>query len=333
NVRGILPVGMAGVAEEGVTCEFCHVINGANLDPNTQMPPPDQPGIMSLKLRRPPDGEHQFIGTLSDSPREQVTYSPFMETSQFCAACHFGVFGGVVSNMKMTGGTVIYNSYGEWLDSPYSNPDTGKTCQDCHMPTKDTQYSVPPEKGGVARSPRSYHEHTMPGGNSQALLWSAVSMTPTVTQEGDRVRVQVHITNDKTGHAVPTDAPMRSVMLIVEALDANGQPVPLQQGPTLPEWTGNYAGQAGKGFARILQDKWTGEAPTSAFWRQTTVLEDTRLFPFKPDVTEYVFGSQNGAVRKVNVKLVYRRAFQKLAQQKGWSDPDITMAEVSLDVK
>ena len=181
DVRGILPVGIFGIAEEGVTCEFCHVINGANLDPKTQLPPPDQPGIMSLKLRRPPDGEHQFFGTLSDSSREQVTYSPFMETSQFCAACHFGVFGGVVSNMKMTGGTVIYNSYGEWLESPYSNPDTGKTCQDCHMPKKDVQYTVFAEKGGTARSPGSYHDHTMPGGNSQALLWSAVTMTPTVT--------------------------------------------------------------------------------------------------------------------------------------------------------
>jgi hypothetical protein len=333
DIRGIGPVGLMGVAEEGVTCEFCHVINGVTLDPKTNLPPADAPGIMSLHVRRPPNGHKQFFGTLTDSSREEVTYSPFMQTSQFCSACHFGVFGGVVSNMKMTGGTVIYNSYGEWLDSPYSNPDTGKTCQDCHMPTKDAAYSVFPEKGGVARPPGSYHDHTMPGGNSQALLWSAVTMTPTVTRDGDLVRVQVQITNDKTGHAVPTDAPMRSVMLVVEALDANGQPLPLQQGPTLPEWTGDYAGRAGKGFARILQDNWTGEAPTSAFWRQTTVLEDTRLFPFKTDVTDYAFSAQIGAGAKVNVKLVYRRAFQKLAQQKGWNDPDMTMAEMSIEVK
>ena len=107
------------------------------------------------------------------------------------------------------------------------------------------------------------------------------------------MRVQVQINNDKTGHAVPTDAPMRRVMLVVEALDANGQPLPLQQGPTLPDWTGDYAGRAGKGFARILKDNWTGEMPTSAFWRQTTVVEDTRLFPFKTDTTDYVFNASS----------------------------------------
>ena len=40
-----------------------------------------------------------------------------------CAPCHFGQFWG----------TQIYNSFGEWLDSSYSDPETGRTCQDCHM--------------------------------------------------------------------------------------------------------------------------------------------------------------------------------------------------------
>ena len=44
------------------------------------------------------------------------------------------------------GGTLIYNSYGEWLDSPYSDPKTGKTCQECHMPMSDREYLSFPRK-------------------------------------------------------------------------------------------------------------------------------------------------------------------------------------------
>jgi hypothetical protein len=297
------------------------------------MPYPDMPGILSLKLRRPHSEEQQlFFGTLTDVSRDRDSYLPLQSKGEFCAACHFGVFGGVVSNMKVTGGTVIYNSYGEWLNSPYSDPQTGKTCQDCHMPRKDTAYSVFPQRGGVSRDYVDYHDHTMPGASNQSLLQNAVTMTSTAAHDGGRLNVRVSITNDKTGHAVPTDAPMRSAMLVVEALDANGKRLPLKGGPTLPSWTGNYAGQAGKAFARILKDNWTGETPATAFWRSVTEVEDTRLFPFATDTTEYSFDLPDGGAATVNVKLVYRRAFEKLAKQKGWNDPDIIMAETTISV-
>ena len=336
DVRGVTPVGISDLAMEGISCEFCHAIRNVIVDSKTKLPAADMPGIMSLELRRPPDGEHLFFGSLSDSNRAGVSFLPLQSESQFCAACHFGVFGGVVSNMKMTGGTVIYNSYGEWLDSPYSKTDSGKlrTCQDCHMLQKDTQYSVAPERGGVARDASNYHDHTMTGpSTSQTFMWTAVNMQSDVKRDGQLVRVHVNVTNDNTGHAVPTDAPMRSVMLVVQALDAKGNVLTQTEGPTLPDWTGNYTGQAGKAFARILKDNWTGEVPTSAFWRQVTVVEDTRLFPFKTDSTSYAFALPAGVDVTVKVKLVYRRAFQKLAQQKGWTDPDLVMAEATLPVQ
>jgi hypothetical protein len=334
DIRGVTPVGLMGIGEEGITCEFCHAVGGVNLDPSSGLPYPDMPGIQSMKLMRPPDGEHQFFGTLTDANREQVTYSPLQSKSEFCASCHYGVMGGVVSNMKVTGGVVVYNSYGEWLQSPFSDPKSGmlRTCQDCHMPAKDTQYSVFPERGGVARDYVTYHDHTMPGGSSQSLLWNAVTMKSDARRNGQTLNVQVSITNDKTGHAVPTDAPIRSVMLVVEALGANGKPLPLQEGPTLPEWTGNYAGQAGKAFAKLLKDDWSGEMPTAAYWRQVTLVEDTRLFPQATDTTTYSYQLPAGSAATVNVKLVYRRAFQKLAQQKGWNDPDQIMAETTIPV-
>lgn len=332
DIRGVMPVGLMGIAEEGVTCEFCHVVGGVTLDPNTRMPYPDMPGILSMRLQRPPNGQKQFFGTLTDANREQVTYAPFLSTSEFCAACHFGVFGGVVANMRMTGGTVIYNSYGEWLNSPYADPNSGyyRTCQDCHMPVKDTRFSVPPEKGGIARDYVTYHDHTMPGADSSALLWNAVTLDGSATRQGDTLLVQVGVTNDKTGHAVPTDSPMRSVMLVVEARDAQGQLLELRNGPTLPEWTGDYAGRPGKAFAKILQDNWSGEVPATAFWRPTTLIADTRLFPFTTDTTSYAFHLPDGQSATVKVSLVYRRAFYALARQKGWNDPDHIMAEKTL---
>jgi hypothetical protein len=330
TIQGASPVGMAGVALEGVGCEFCHVVQNVRLDPSTRLPFGDAPGILSLELRRPPEGHKAFFGTIVDANRVEVTYSPQMATSQFCAACHYGVMGGVVSNMKMTGGVTVYNSYGEWLDSPYSDPQTGKSCQDCHMPATKAP-SVKAEFGGVERPGYSYHDHKMLGADSPTLMWNALDVTGSAAREGDALRVDVAVTNNRTGHAVPTDAPIRSVMLVVEAFDAGGKPLALRDGPALPEWTGNYAGRAGRGYAKILKDLWTGETPTAAYWRQVELVEDTRLFPSKTDASRYVFDAPADAA-KVTVKLIYRPAFYKVAQQKGWPDEDFLMNELSIPV-
>ena len=98
----------------------------------------------------------------------------------------------------MTGGVVIYNSYGEWLDSPYSDPQTGQTCQDCHMPTVDYDYIVFPERGGMKRGGDKIHNHKMPGAYDEKFLQNSVTMTTTARSEGGQVVVDVSITNDKT---------------------------------------------------------------------------------------------------------------------------------------
>lgn len=335
SIRGVTPVGIEGIGLEGIGCEFCHKIREVILDPGTGLPYSDMPGILSLRLARPHDDQQVFFGTLTDVSRERDSYLPLQARSEFCAACHFGVFGGVVSNMKMTGGTVIYNSYGEWLHSPYSQVGSSlhRTCQDCHMPIKDTPHSVFPQRGGVARHYPVYNDHTMLGPSNEAFLRSAVTMTSSATIEGQLVRVQVGLTNTGAGHAVPTDAPMRSVMLVIEAVDTNGRNVPLKHGPTLPDWAGDYAGRPGKAFARVLRDNWSGETPATAFWRPTTEVADTRLFPFVTDTTTYAFDWPAGTNGVVKVKLVYRRAFYKLAQQKGWNDPDIVMATSEIPIR
>jgi hypothetical protein len=170
----------------------------------------------------------------------------------------------------------------------------------------------------------------MAGTDSKSLMWNALTLTGAAERNGDALRVSVSVTNDKSGHAVPTDAPIRSVMLVVEAFDAQGQPLALRDGPQLPDWAGDLAGRAGRAYAKILKDLWTGEAPTAAYWRQIELFEDTRIFPMKSDASDYVFAAPQGAAT-VKVKLIYRPAFYKLARQKGWPNEDFVMAEQTIE--
>ncbi len=325
------PLVSTGDGAEGITCDFCHKIGDVILDPHTKLPPPDMPGILSYKLYRPAEGQQIFFGTVLDVTR-RVSYLPLQSKSEFCAPCHYGVFGGIVGVGTVTGGTVIYNSYGEWLESPYSDPQTGKTCQDCHMPPSPARYFVTPERGGLSRDYVTLHDHRMPGAADEKLLQNSVTMTTTAQRQADRLLVEVHITNDQTGHHVPTDTPIRSLILVVEALDEAGKSLSLAEGPVNPDWAGNYAGWPGKSFAKVLRDEWTGEAPTAAYWRPVTVVEDTRLPAFATDVTRYVFDLPPGQTVQVRARLWFRRAFQAVAQQKGWNDPDILMEEATLRV-
>jgi len=327
-----LPLGLSGGAAEGITCDFCHKIGAVTIDPHTKLPPPDMPGILSIRLYRPEEGQQVFFGTLVDVNR-RVSYALLEMKSEFCAPCHYGVFGGVVGVGRVTGGVVIYNSYGEWLESPYSDPQTGKTCQDCHMPVANTDRFVFPERGGIARDYVPLHYHTMPGVTDEQFMKNAVTMKSTAAREGNNLKVEISITNDKTGHHVPTDAPIRSMMLVVEAFDKNGNPLNLVQGSILPSWTGNYAGKPGKAFAKVLRDDWTGETPTAAYWRPITVVEDTRLAAMATDTTNYLFDLVPGNAATIKVHLIFRRAFQALAQLKGWTDPDLIMAEETIQVE
>ena len=336
--QGLVPLGpsplnLTGDAAEGITCDFCHKIGDVYLDPHTRLPQPDMPGILSYRLYRPAEGQQLFFGTFDDIPR-RVSYLPLQSESAFCAACHYGVFGGIVGAGHVAGGVTIYNSYGEWLESPYSDPVTGKTCQDCHMPTVNYDYIVFPERGGVKRSGDRIHNHRMPGAADEQFLQNSVTMTVTARLLANALVVDVSITNDKTGHHIPTDAPMRHMMLEVRAQDTLGLSLPLRSGSLLPAWAGNLAGRPGRGYAKILRDDWTGETPTSAYWRPVTIVEDTRLAAFATDSSRYIFdlpAAGRGAV--VDARLVFRRAFQELMQQKGWTDPDVVMEEERVEVK
>ena len=328
------PSAVSGVNAFGVHCDFCHKVAAVKLDPGTRLPYPNMPGVLSMGVRRPfPDDKERyqiFFGTFDDDnvPQED-TYLPLFKESQFCAPCHFGVFWD----------TVVYNSFGEWLQSPYSIPATGKTCQQCHMPAP-TIYNgaaltnVAPGKGGIERDPLTIPAHTFPGAASQELLQNAVTLSAAGQLQGQRLIVTVSISNDKTGHHVPTDSPLRQMLLLVEARDAEGRALTLLQGPTIPEWggvgdpaRGYYAGLPGQGYAKILSELWTEVSPTGAYWNPTTLVSDNRLAAFAADTSSYTFAAPLEGKGTIQIRLLFRRAFKALMDQKGWEVPDILMAQ------
>lgn len=322
---GIDPTTVEGVAAEGIGCDFCHKIWDIKVDPTTGLPYENAPGVLSLEMKRPSPGHQLFAGPYKDVAPGEDTYSALQKESLYCAPCHTASFWG----------TKIYDSYGEWLASPYSDPVTGQTCQDCHMPSTGATLVARAEVGGNQRDPGTVVSHLMPGATDVALLRSALSLDVEAARSAGRVNVTATVTNDKTGHHVPTDSPLRQVLLVVQVTGLGGQPLQLLEGPVLPDWTGvgadpdegRYAGLPGAAFAKILREPWTGIEPTGAYWNPTVIVSDTRLAAFASDSTTYAFAAPLSGPILVQATLLYRRAFFDLVEQKGWDLSDIVMAE------
>ncbi len=320
------PIAIQGVGAEGVNCDFCHKIWDVILDPATGLPFPERSGVLSYEFRRPFKGRQFFAGPLDDAAPGEDAYSSLQKTGQFCAPCHFGVFWD----------TVVYDSFGEWLRSPYSRE--GKTCQDCHMPRSGAEYFAPPEKGGLKRDPGTIVSHRMPGARDLELLQNAVSLSLEAERAREGIRVRTKVVNDRTGHHVPTDSPLRHLILVVRAY-GGGSELSLKAGPVLPEWCGAgspangcYAGLPGKAFVKLLEEIWTGVSPTGAYWNPTRVVIDTRLAAYGSDVGEFLFAAPDSGNVRIEAILIYRRAYKKLMDLKGWNDPDIVMESAAVSI-
>lgn len=318
--------------KEGIPCEFCHKIGEVFINDETNVPNPDKPGILSYRLHRPKTDEEQVMfGTLIDVMR-QDSYQPLLEKSEFCAGCHYGVFGGVVGMERVTDGTEVYSTYAEWQASPYNDLETGKTCQDCHMPISTENWFVFQEEGGLTRDYLPLHNHTMRGIQDVDFMQNAVTMETTVDRVGEQIDVEISITNDQTGHHIPSGIPIRSMMLVIEVVDDKGTLLDLIAGSVNPDYTGEYSGMPGKTFAKVLKDEWTGESPTVAFWRPITIAADTRIPALVTDTTSYSFDAPNNRDVTVNVQLIFRRSFYEIMQQKGWGDADIIMEQETIQI-
>ena len=333
------PQAAKGADLNGVHCDFCHKVANVFVDPRNGRPNRQRPGVHSMDIRRPSVQDSMrsqlFFGTFEDVNAAQNDANlPVLRESRYCASCHFGVFWD----------TVVYNSYGEWLQSPYSDPKSGKakTCQACHMPSPSLYKGKPitniaPGKGGIERNSSAIHSHDM--SVNKDLLRNSLAMSASAKQQNDRAVVEVKIVNDKTGHHVPSDSPLRHLILLVEARDEKGNLLRQNGGPVLPDWCGNkknikghYAGLPGKAYAKLLKEKWTDIFPTAAYWNHTELVSDNRIAAFAQDTTTFEFLPPEKGKVIITVSLLYRRAFMELMEQKKWNVPDILMAQKKIIV-
>jgi hypothetical protein len=304
-----------GQSAAGIQCDFCHKVGGIYLNPATGTPYPNAPGVLSLRLLRPPNGEQIFLGPYDDV-KDPDTFLPEMAQSSYCAACHSFSFWG----------TPIYQSYNEWLSSSYAAD--GITCQSCHMPPNGDHYFVPPERGGFWHPAEKIPSHLDLGLKDTSFMTNTVTMSVTAQSNGNTIIVTVTLTNAGAGHHVPTDHPGRHMILTVTAVDEQGQALHLQSGPTVPAWGGAQAGLPGKAFAKILKDAVTGEFPVVSYWKQTFIVSDNRIPARGSDTSIYTFAAPpGGGAIVVSGALLFRRSFQTDMEARGWSAPDIMMSQ------
>jgi hypothetical protein len=315
---------LQGVETEGVFCEFCHKVGAVYLDPATGLPYDNVPGVLSMRLYRPSiSGEEQlFFGPFDDVSR-RVSFLQLEKKSQFCAPCHQFSFWG----------TPIYESFREWLESPY--PAQGIECQACHMAPSGVDHFVFLENGGLIRDPALIASHRQPGASDVELLQDTVTMTLSLQETAGQLQATVTITNTGAGHHVPTDHPGRHLILTVRARDEEGSDLFRESGPLVPEWGGAQAGLPGKSFAKILYDVKTREMPVVNYWKQTLIAEDNRIPAVGSDTSTYAFQMAEPGPVTVTAELRFRRLFQAEMDARGWSEPDIVMelVEQSLELE
>jgi hypothetical protein len=263
---------------------------------------------------RPAEGQ-LFFGSLDDVDRGEDSFLPLYRESRYCASCHEGVVFGVH----------VYSTYSEWLESPARR--AGKECQSCHMSPTGAMTNFAPGKGGIERDPHTLASHQFPGGTPE-MLRRCLKVSAVVTPEADGLRATVEVLADDVGHRVPTGFIDRSLVLVVEPLNTAGKPLAVKTGPALSAVVGrDLTGKPGRLYAKLLlDDDGTNPAP---FWKRSAEPIDTRLVPGKPDRSEFSFPKE---ARRVRLRLIYRRFWPQVAEEKGWNDTEIVLVDKTVDL-
>ena len=235
-----------GVAhDEGVTCDLCHKIRGM-----TPGPSPGRDG--AIALQRPSEPTNIFgqefdpitFGPYPDVPLGIMkgAYSSRFRDEAWCSACHEYARPALhpdqeVDPERWPDGLPILETYSEYLASAYAaTPDT---CQGCHMIELDeesstyditTQGLTPSVDQGWFRALGEVRHHDFARVETEGY-----GLQMSLAEEDGAVVATVTVRNNHAGHALPTGAPMRQFVVLVEAADAEGDDVPAIGGQALPE--------------------------------------------------------------------------------------------------
>lgn len=322
----MLPLAAAD-QQHGVSCEVCHRL--AEIDETKVDFPGLYPGVVRM-ARSQTAGATQF-GLLGDvafsAGPMRPSYQPQLAAAA-CAACHQDKNDpDEDGDFEEPDGVISEPTYLEWLASTYADPESPDhaTCVDCHMaPTHAAAacavYSPPqPRPDGQLRSHRI-------AGTSAAFLEAAVKVEVDATRDGDQLAVTVTLTNDRTGHHVPTGVTVRNMILLVTAirtadhlaLTSTGDQVIDALGGVGDPADGYVAGLPGKLYAKVPVDG-AGRGPV--FFTEAAALgSDTRIPAHGVDRTHYRFQlPPDGGAIEIEARVVYRRAFRAVVDAKGWT--------------
>lgn len=320
------PARATGITREGIHCDYCHKIADTAIKHGPQFLGL-QHGRDALRLVRPAGDQQIFFGPLDDVDRGRDTFSPLYRSSTYCASCHEGTLFG----------SKVYETFSEWAASPYAR--RGVECQQCHMKPDGATRNIAPGHGGIDRDPNTLATHHFPGSMNEPFLRSSVELTLTATNTGGPIHATVNVRPVNVGHRLPTGSPDRHLLLIVQATNERGTRLPLRSGPTIssaggvgPRESGNYAGAAGKLYGKLLAGP--GDTVPAPFWLATSLREDTRLLPDRPDHTEFTFAPDGPASSvEIQATLIYRRFYKTVLDEKSWPDRDLILAEKAVVVR
>lgn len=201
----------------------------------------------------------------------------------------------------------------------------------------------------VQRNPATLSSHRFLDSRTPGFVREAIDFRLTGAVADGGLTVSATIANRRVGHHFPAGSPMRHMILVLDALDAEGRPLVLAAGERVPEWGGSepgpvepLAGRPGKGFAKILKDRaGYSDRPEAnhldplfpaPHWRPATIVEDNRLAFASADVSNYRFILNSSAAWPVTVtaRLIIRRTFQAWALAQGLTDIESEIARDSI---
>jgi len=301
------PGKLAGIAREGVGCDFCHKIAEAKPGAGKGT------GAEAVELRRPPFGRQTVFGPFDDVPRGRDAFAPVFAESRYCAACH----------QARSGAVAVYSEFEEWQASRYAA--AGMTCQSCHMrgngkATMMTELGP----GRIARDAATLSSHRFHDSRSPDLLADAVDTAMTTHRDGDALVVSVEIANRGAGHHLPAGSPMRHMLLSLTA-EAEGRPLDLVEGPTLPSWAGGtLAGRPGRAYAKILHEA-SGDGHPALPWAGASQATDTRIPAGARDRTTFRFSLPGSGQVRIEARLLIRRSFPAWAEALSLDMAEITV--------
>ncbi len=247
------------LALEGVSCTVCHQISEDNLGDEESYN-----GNFKLNTEAKIFGPHRdlFSHPMENHTGFTPTYGSHIQKSELCATCHTLTTQALRPDGTSTGhGIVEQGPYLEWKNSLFSNK-SGKSCQDCHVPTKDEDGNL--IKTRIVRNPggrnfpptsnRSpYGRHIFVGGNtllprllsrfSEELQVTATSQQLKKIENETRkflssqsARVELGISSvsegrlyipvkvvNLSGHKLPTAYPSRRLWLKVTVTDSKSK--------------------------------------------------------------------------------------------------------------